>query len=175
MKISLLKNELQELVTITINSNAVKGIVDILTSLVKVLNAVTEFINPITILMGLFTGIAHVKGFELFKIVGKEVTDATKTVSLFKIQLEDISNALQSFKAGDFKGAFENIKNSFKFTPNESLIDETAVEKYNKAIGEANLRNAEFAEKQAIMQSAMKGTNAKTAELIANTNGAVHI
>ena len=112
----------------------------------------------------------------IFKTITDDTTKATKSIGLFGISLKNdvlpkLSNLKTSIKeikdngfANTFKGLFKKV--------NTSSIDGNAIQNYNQAIEEAINRNADFSEKQQIMQNAMKGTNKATANLIASTNGA---
>ena len=98
----------------------------------------------------------------IFKTIADESTGAIKSVGLFGKTIDELKKSLLNIKTN---GLFNSIFNI-------PLIDDNVITKYNAEIKKAIANNATFAERQQIMQSAMKGTNRATAQLIDSTNGA---
>ncbi len=98
----------------------------------------------------------------IFKTITDESTGATKSIGLFGKSISELKTTIASIKANGLKN----------FIFSRSTIDQKAVIDYNAEIEKAIANNATFAERQQIMQSAMKGTNRATAQLISSTNGA---
>lgn len=98
----------------------------------------------------------------IFRTITDESTGAIKSIGLFGKSLSDLKTTIASIKS-------QGLTN---FLFNRSTIDRKAVIDYNAEIEKAIANNATMAEKQQIMQSAMKGTNRATAQLIGATNGA---
>ena len=165
--ILLFNNEIQELATLLLNPEKLKGIVEFGTNIIEILNEIIKKQGALETLIktiGSITGgFLSIKNIGVFRTVSDDATGATKSLSLFGMTLKDILN---SFKNDGFKGLFGGFSKSI------SPIDYSAIERYNDAINEAVNRNAEFTEIQTIMQSSMDSTNKTTANLIKNTNGA---
>lgn len=149
-------NSVQELATIAINSDLVKFFVDLGTIGVKNITGLINLMTPLGAALsssiGVFLGF---KDISIFKSIFNAFIEIDEATNKWHFSLKKI----------------KNLKNIFgKF--NKTLIDSTAVELYNNAIDEANSRNADFAERQDIMQAAMESTNKETAKLIESTKGA---
>ena len=104
----------------------------------------------------------HKKNSTIFRTITGEATGATKSIGLFGKSVNELKSILSSVKTNGILDTFFN----------KSTIDKGVIEKYNRDIEIAIANNATMVEKQAIMQSAMDGTNKATARLIASTNGA---
>lgn len=99
----------------------------------------------------------------IFKTITDESTGAIKSVGLFGKSIRELkSNFFSIRKNGIFNTLF-----------NTSTIDTNVINTYNLAIKEAINNGATMADRQKIMQSAMKDTNRATSQLIGSTKGAI--